>query len=513
MAGSMILGYTHSETGEYRIDEITLVLGRERELAKGDLVYLEHPKNGSPVVYQVTGVYPHKRVRGYDEVLLREGRIFGDPDDTTIHAKAYQWGWLDGAGSLRPLRHPIPPNTPVYLAERDVVARFTKPNGDWKLLLGTDPSTDLDVELGVYPLIRQSCLICGAVGTGKTTTAVSMVARAASLDPPVRFFVVDKDGEYSSLVERLGTERVLKVPWMRFFQPSNIPWDDYLAEFGWQKTWWNAKILVKALKVLYAQASQVTKQNLRRAVDYVGAESLGFRKKMEEFEQYRQQVLNAISGSRLIPEGDLKPLDPVELIKERRVVIMDISSGKDTWSQKHLVVAQVLRRIFGEALENRKFGCVVVLEEAMYYAPQRGVFDLGDKDARGKLLGVVKEIATNGGRNGVGLWVVTQRLATVDKTVVTQCANNIICHSLEDLDRQRLAEIVGDQFSQLIGDLPQGEAIVKGTALKCRFPIWVKVLPEVYPASSMATPMSRFIHMELASRGEEAPIQVPADDD
>ena len=48
MAGSMILGYTHSETGEYRIDEITLVLGRERELAKGDLVYLEHPKNGSP---------------------------------------------------------------------------------------------------------------------------------------------------------------------------------------------------------------------------------------------------------------------------------------------------------------------------------------------------------------------------------------------------------------------------------------------------------------------------------
>jgi hypothetical protein len=241
----------------------------------------------------------------------------------------------------------------------------------------------------------------------------------------------------------------------------------------------------------------VTKANLKRAVGYVDAEKLGFNKKADEFELYRMQVENAISASRLIPDGDSEVLDPVRLLKERRVVIMDLSDGKDTWEQKHLVVAQILRRIFSEALENRGFGCIIVLEEAMYYAPQHGVFEIGEKESRGKLLGVIKEIATNGGRNGVGLWIVTQRLATVEKTVVTQCANNIICHSLEDLDKQRLAEIMGHEFSELIGDLPPGEAIVKGTALKCRFPIWVKVLPEVYPASSMSTPMSRFVHMEM----------------
>ncbi len=507
----MTVGYTYSENGDYRLDELTIVLLRGEEIAMGELVHVEHPKNGSPVVYQVREVYPHKRVREYDETLLREGHIIGDAEDTTLHAKAYQWGWIDEDGSLRPLRHPLAPNTPVQHAKRDIIAKFTKPNGDWKLLLGTDPSTDLDVELGVYPLIRQSALICGAVGTGKTTTAISMVARAAMLSPPVRFFIVDKDGEYTSLVERLGAERVLKVPWERFFQPSDIPWEDYITEFGWQKTWWNTKIMVKALKILYAQAVQVTKESLKRAVGYVSAGSLGFKKKEDEFESYRQQVLIAVGGSKLIPDGTLQPLDPVELLSSRHVVIMDISKGRDTWAQKHLVVAQVLRRIFGEALENRKFGCVILLEEAMYYAPQRGVFDIGDKDTRGRLLGVVKEIATNGGRNGVGLWIVTQRLATVDKTVVTQCANNIICHSLEDLDRQRLAEIVGDEFSRLIGDLPQGEAIVKGTALKFRFPIWVKVLPEVYPASSTTTPMSRFVHMELASR-QVSEMPILADD-
>ena len=507
----MTIGYTYSDTGEYRIDEITVVLLRMQELARGDIIYVEHPKNGSPVVYQVTRVYPHKRVRVYEESLLKEGRIIGDRDDATIHAQAYQWGWMDEDGSLRPLRYPLQPNTAVFRADRDVVSQFTKPSGEWKLLLGTDPSTNLDVELGVYPLIRQSCLICGAVGTGKTTTAITMVARAACLNPPVRFFIVDKDGEYTSLVDRLGEGSVLKVPWKRFFQPSKIPWEDYLTEFGWQKTWWNAKILVKALKILYAQAATVTKENLCRAVGYVGMDSLGFNKKAEEFESYRQQVLNSVNGSKLIPDGDMKPLDPVELLGSRLVVIMDVSSGRDTWAQKHLVISQVLRRIFSEALENRRFGCIVLLEEAMYYAPQRGVFEIGEKDSRGKLLGVIKEIATNGGRNGVGLWIVTQRLATVDKTVVTQCANNVICHSLEDLDRQRLSEILGEKFARLIGDLPQGEAIVKGTTLRCRFPIWVKVLPEVYPASSITTPMSRFVFMEQASRGV-AVAPVPSDD-
>ena len=500
MDGGLKVGHTYSMTGEYQLDQITILLLKEMELAKGDLVYLSHPKTGNPVVYQVTKIYPHKKVRAYEEALLSEGRIIMDFIDSTLHAEAYQWGWMDDGGSLRPLRYPLQPNTPVYLASREIISKFTKPNGDWKILLGTDPSTDLEVELGLYPMIRQSCLICGAVGTGKTTTAISMIARAAKANPPVRFFIVDKDGEYNSLANRLGAENVLKIPWSRFFQQSDIPWDDYLSEFGWQKTWWNSKILIKALKILYAMDSPVSKTNLRNALQSISPETLGFNKKQEEFDKYLKQVINAVEYSKLISDGGVEPFDPVDLLTDRRIIIMDLSQSQDTWSQKHLVVSQVLRRIFSEALENRKFGCIIVLEEAMYYAPQRGVFELGEKDSRGKLLEVIKEIATNGGRNGIGLWVVTQRLSTVEKTVVTQCANNVICHSLEDIDKQRISEILGTEFSELIGDLPPGEAVVKGTAIKCRLPIWVKVLPEVYPASSMSTPMSRFIHMEMLNQ-------------
>ena len=119
----------------------------------------------------------------------------------------------------------------------------------------------------------------------------------------------------------------------------------------------------------------------------------------------------------------------------------------------------------------------------------------------GTILNTIKQIATNGGRNGIGLWIVTQRLATVEKTVITQCANNIICHRLEDIDKHRLVEIMGQEFTRTISELPPGEAIIKGTALICKFPIWTKIIPEVLPSSASTTPMSRFISMEIDSTG------------
>jgi len=491
----MRAGHTFSVSGDYGSTWITVILERGCEVAKGDLVYVEHPKTGLPVVYQITRISSHKETRNYEEALLKEGSVIQDEERTTVRARAYQWGWMDGE-ALRPLRHPLVPNTPVHKAGPNIVEEFTKPSSNWKVLLGTDPSSGLDVELDLYYLIRQCCLVCGAVGTGKTTTAISMIARAARADPPVKFLIVDKDGEYSSLEDLFG-EGVIRVPWLQFFQPDDVSPEDLVSEFGWQVGWWNSKILLKALSYLRGSGQPLTKLGLAEAVKYVSAESVGFRKTEADFDGYKRQVVEAIKFSRMIPKEHVEPINPIDLIKQYRIVIMDLSQGPNGWSKKHVVLTQILTKVFHEALENSSFGCVIVLEEAMYYAPQWTQFSIGDGDSRNRLLSIVKEIATNGGRNGIGLWIVTQRLSTVDKTVVTQCANNIISHALEDIDKKRLQEIVGDQFVELLGSLPQGEAIVKGTALKCKFPLWVKVEPEIRPASAKSPPMIRFQAMAL----------------
>jgi len=502
----MRLGHTFSVSGDYCSSRITIIPEKNGEVAKGDLVYVEHPKNGLPVVYQITKIYSHKETRGYEEALLKEGSVIRDDERTTVRAEAYQWGWMDGE-AIRPLRHPLSPNTLVFKAEPNIIEEFTKPSSRWKILLGTDPSSGLDVELDLYYLIRQCCLICGAVGTGKTTTAISMIARAAQAEPPVKFLIVDKDGEYLSL-ESLFKDKVMRVPWLSFFRSDEIYPEDIVCEFGWQKGWWASKILMKALGYLRNAGQPLVKRSLIEAVEMVSDQSVGFRKSEVEFESYKKQVIEAIKFSGMIPNEHVNALDPVSLLNHYRIVIMDLSQGPNGWAKKHIVLTQVLTKIFHEALENSHFGCVIVLEEAMYYAPQWTQFSIGDNDSRGKLLSIVKEIATNGGRNGIGLWAVTQRLATVDKTIVTQCANNIICHALEDIDKKRLEEVVGENFIELLGSLPQGEAIVKGTAIKCKFPIWVKVEPELRPASAKSPPMLRFQMMATNEKLLEQEILV-----
>ncbi|UCE43681.1 MAG: ATP-binding protein [Candidatus Bathyarchaeota archaeon] len=486
----MRIGYSFSVTGDYPQDSLTIILEDGCEVAKGDLVYVEHPKKGSPVIYQITKVCSHKETRDYEEALLKGGSVITDEERTTVRARAYQWGWMDGE-NIRPLRYPLPPNTQVFNAPPNIIEEFTQPASKWKIPLGVDPSSGLNVELDLYYLIRQCCLICGAVGTGKTTTAISMITRAAQAEPPVKFLIIDKDGEYSSLEMILG-EKVEKIPWLSFFRSDDIHPEDLISEFRWQRGWWTSKILMKALSFLENVRQPLTKPHLTEAVKGVSEESVGFRRSEEDFDNYKRQAIEAVRFSRTIPNEYVKALDPVDLLNRHRIVIMDLSWGPNGWAKKHLVLTQVLRRVFHEALENSSFGCVIVLEEAMYYAPQWTQFSTGSKDSRGRLLSIVKEIATNGGRNGVGLWVVTQRLATVDKTVITQCANNTISHALEDIDKKRLQEVVGEHFVELLGSLPQGEAIMKGTALKCKFPIWVKVKPEMRPASAKSPPILRF---------------------
>jgi len=63
---------------------------------------------------------------------------------------------------------------------------------------------------------------------------------------------------------------------------------------------------------------------------------------------------------------------------------------------------------------------------------------------------------------------------------------------------------------ELLGSLPQGEAIVKGAALKCKFPLWVKVEPELRPASAKTSPMLKFQIMAMKEKkfSKISPIQV-----
>ncbi|MEM1831781.1 MAG: hypothetical protein QXJ97_09675, partial [Desulfurococcaceae archaeon] len=95
-------------------------------------------------------------------------------------------------------------------------------------------------------------------------------------------------------------------------------------------------------------------------------------------------------------------------------------------------------------------------------------------------------------------FVATQRPSLLSKTVSTQMGQNIIAHRVEDVDLQRLEEIMGGIASR-VRVLPRGWAIVKALASRIKEPLIVRVRPEAFPKSIGNTAYDRFLKSRLPS--------------
>jgi len=170
---------------------------------------------------------------------------------------------------------------------------------------------------------------------------------------------------------------------------------------------------------------------------------------------------------------------------ERPVTILDLSGVPS--SVLTTLVGSILKIVY-EALywsrEKSEGGIhrplLVVMEEAhRYLASSRGDNPAAD---------VVKRIAKEGRKYGVGAMVVSQRPAEVDETILSQCGTIFALRLSNPEDRARVKGSLPDNLGGLVDLLPvlrTGEAIVAGEAaslpVRCRITL---PNPEHRPKSS-----------------------------
>ena len=123
---------------------------------------------------------------------------------------------------------------------------------------------------------------------------------------------------------------------------------------------------------------------------------------------------------------------------------------------QELVVARIATTLF----ENRKKGKIpplfLVIEEAHNFAPQQGQANSSR---------ILKNIASEGRKFGLGLCVVTQRAARIDKSVLSQCNTQLILQVTNPLDLRAIAQSIEgltDGMTEMIQALPVGTALVTG---------------------------------------------------
>lgn len=117
---------------------------------------------------------------------------------------------------------------------------------------------------------------------------------------------------------------------------------------------------------------------------------------------------------------------------------------------------------------------LIVLEEAHTVIPEASTMGLGDSDSKG-IVGKIAQIALQGRKYGVGLLVLTQRTATVSKTVLTQCNTVISFTGYDDTSMNFLRNVIGDNYVRMIPNLRPLQAVIFGKGVKSQRPILVNI--------------------------------------
>lgn len=184
-------------------------------------------------------------------------------------------------------------------------------------------------------------------------------------------------------------------------------------------------------------------------------------------------------------EADLDKLLEDWLGHEKPVTILDLSGVPS--SVLTTLVGSILRIVY-EAIywsrEKTEGGIhrplLVVMEEAHRY--------LSSAKENGPAADIVKRIAKEGRKYGIGAMVVSQRPAEVDETILSQCGTILALRLSNPEDRARVKGALPDNLGGLVDLLPvlrTGEAIVAGEA--ARLPVRCRVTlppPDQRPRSS-----------------------------
>lgn len=395
-----------------------------------------------------------------------------DSPSTNLVAEAVVIGGRDSDGLLRTPRTPLSPGDKVFTADHDLI-RSTLGLSHGDIFMGPLEGHDIKVYLDMNSLIQKHCSILAKTGSGKSYTAGVILEEILERDIPL--LIIDPHGEYASLKEP---------------GPSNQ--QEQYRKYGVSPKGYGSQITVytPANKVLNPQADEVfrldgmnlgardliqilpdEKSNNQQGLLYEAITKIRAENEVYTLDDIIFEVgnnksklkWNAISSLESLREADIlsdRPTTIEELFARGRASIIDMKGVPP--NLQGMIVAKLCSDLF----EARKMGNVppgmLVVEEAHNYCPERGF----DKTVSGEIL---RNIASEGRKFGLGLMVISQRPARIDKNVLSQCNTQIIMKVTNPNDLKAISkglEGMSSEVEEELKRLPPGVAMLVSTDIE-----------------------------------------------
>ena len=443
-------------------------------LEQGDYIQVLHEKFG----WVLGRVDEIKRKTNLTDKKAKELLKGGDVDiEETILATVVIIGYRDEKGLLQYPRIPFNVGNIVYFANDNFI----------KKVIGIEEITETGAYIGrlfkhknirilldINNMVQKHVSVLAKTGAGKSY--LTGVLLEELLKKNVTAVIIDPHGEYQSLKHPAKKTKVHD-------------------EFGVKPEGFSSKITIftpdtelnggKPLKFTLASMSPRELLNLMNldARQYL----IPLRKSMDLLKTSRQ-FFDIRDIIRVLESDDSPTLSPLiaqlEYMAEMGIfakkgtkIDLIVSKGRISIINlrgvapdiQELVVQRLSMALFELRKRNKIPPLMLVVEEAHNYVPQQGVA------ASSKIL---RTIASEGRKFGLGLCIISQRPAKIDKNVLSQCNTQIILRVSNPNDLRAIGNSVENLTKgslEEIQRLPVGVALVTGGNVS--MPLFVEIRP------------------------------------
>jgi DNA helicase HerA-like ATPase len=387
-------------------------------------------------------------------------------------------GYRDERNLLQVPRTPLKAGSVVYRARDDLITKVVgiKEHSDTGAYIGLLSGHNVRVELDINVMVQKHVCILSKTGGGKSYCSGAIIEELMKHN--VTVCVIDPHGEYCTMKHKGSVKKTI-----RDFGVSPRSYDDKIVEFATDTTTnRGAKPLKFTLHNLDAREilgltniknvrSFLTM--LRKTIDILKETKDNYT--INDIIAVLEQSGETSSGTLV---SELEYLNEIEVFAEQGTKIDElIQKGKCTIINLRGtppdIQELIVNRIGNALFELRKLGKIppmmLVVEEAHNFCPQQGQVACSK---------VFRTIASEGRKFGLGLMIITQRAAKVDKNVLSQCNTQIILKVTNPNDLNAIAASI-EGLTQGMDDeiqrLPIGSAIITGGGVS--MPLFVEIRP------------------------------------
>ncbi|MBM3309085.1 MAG: ATP-binding protein [Candidatus Altiarchaeales archaeon] len=426
------------------------------------------------------------------DIILKEGEY----PVPTVKILGYETP--DG---LESLRHGIKPGSQVQLASDEQLKRILAQDVKKSAHVGTLATREsVPVYLDINELVSRHCAVLAMTGAGKSYTVGVLVEELMKKKGSILLF--DLHGEFKNMsfeksgVKVYGIESKNKIK----IEVSALSTSDYNNLMP-DLTSTQRDLLDEILGMSYRFYEKYDLKVILNILDILHdlkKEGEGKKKGKEEKEKvdtsiFPESILKGIARKASIStigalSRRIKRLERMdifttegtplnELVVGNQLTIINLSESEEGISE--IIVAAVCRSIFDSRKRHSKgeekelsTPTFIVIEEAHTFAP-RAYTDIVSPSRN-----ILKKIAREGRKFGVGLCIISQRPNKLDADVLSQCNTQIIMKIVNPSDQEYIRQSVETITEDIVKDLPgltRGEAIIAGSAIK--IPVSVKIRP------------------------------------